>query len=93
MAKAPSDYIWQSQRMAKDCETIDCPAYDPIKDFKRDPTGVYVLIKVNLEKDRIEMALCTKEHEIFKIFRGRKCQDIYDAVFKHEKKNNYSFIP
>ena len=80
-------YHWSKQNLAKDCQIIDCPEYDPIKDFRRDPTGYYVLIKVNFETVRIEVAVCTKDHAIEKIFSGRKAQDIYEAIFNAEKKS------
>ncbi len=85
-------YVWESQRTAKACETIDCPEYDVYKDFKRDPTGFYVLVRINWHINRIEVAVCNKDHEIMKIFSGRKCQDVYDAIFKYEKKHSLTWF-
>ena len=83
---------WQTQKMTKDCEYVDCSEYDPREDFKRDPTGYYVLIRVNFEKLRIEAALCDKGHSIVKVFSGRKAPDIYNAIFSYEKKSNVEFF-
>src|SRR5437773_1420103 len=79
------DYVWHKQSVSPDLEIIDCPAYDPIKNFHRDPTGVYVLIRCDLEKSLIEVAICDKKHTIIKVFRGRKAQDLYYTLFEHEK--------
>ena len=86
MAKEQPSYVWAKQELAKDCETIDCRVYDEINDFKRDPTGFYVLIKTNFDIGRIEVAICDKDHKIVKIFRGKRTQDVYDAIFTYEKK-------
>lgn len=81
-------YHWAKQEMTENCEVIDCPEYDPIKNFTLDPTGFYVLIKVNFETVRIEVAVCSKDHKIVKIFSGRKSQDVYYQILQHEKKHN-----
>jgi hypothetical protein len=39
-------YVWHKQSIATDLEIIPCPAYHPIKNFHRDPTGAYVLIRM-----------------------------------------------
>ena len=72
--------------MAPKCESIDCPVYDPIKDFRRDPTGFYVLIRTDFVAMKIEAAVCDKAHKIVGIFRGAKAQDVYEGMFRHEKK-------
>ena len=72
MPTADPHYHWAQQKLAKNCETIDCAEYDPIKNFHRDPNGYYVLIKVNFITARIEVAICNKDHAIAKIFSGRK---------------------
>ena len=61
--------------------------YDPIKDFHRDPCGFYVLIRADKKNVLIEVAVCDKRHVIIKVFRGKKCQDVYQAIFNYEKKN------
>lgn len=77
---------------AEDCENIDCPENDPVKDFKRDPSGCYLLIRVNFETLRIEAAVCDKNHKIKRVFSGRKAQDIYSAIFREEKKTGTEFF-
>jgi len=88
MTEKYSPYTWKTQKLSDDCETLECPAHDNYKDFKRDPSGYYVLIKVNLELLKIELAISDKDHTIVQIFRGQKSQDIYNAIFQYEKKNN-----
>lgn len=82
------DYIWQKQSMAPHCETIDCSVYDDIKDFRRDPSGCYVLIRPDYAKKKIEVAICDKKHQIQMIFRGKKAQDLYEGIFQYEKKHS-----
>jgi hypothetical protein len=91
MTVKPS-YHWAKQTQAKDCEVIDCKEYDPIKNFSRDPSGVYVLIRPNFENARIEVAVCDKNHTIQKVFIGRRAQDIYHGIFEHEKKHKTSWF-
>jgi len=88
MNKEYSDYTWETQKLSDRCETFQCPEYDNYKDFKRDPGGVYVLIKVNFTVSQIEVGICNKDHVVIAIFRGRKSQDIYNAIFKYEKDHN-----
>ncbi len=85
MAQQP-EYVWQKQSMASNAEVIDCFVYDPIKDFARDPSGYYVLIKANSATQQIEVAICNKDHLIEAVFRGGKAQDLYEGIFRHEKK-------
>ena len=87
MTKKKPSHTWKTQTLSKDCETIDCPEADDYKDFKLDPSGFYVLIRVNLQRSLIEVAVCDKEHKITHIFQGRKSQDLYIAIFKYEKKH------
>ena len=72
--------------MAREAQTIDLPPYDPIQDFHRDPSGYYVLIRPDFTAMKIEVALCNKAHVIVRVFRGRKAQDLYEGIFKEEKK-------
>ena len=76
------------QTIAKDCQTVFCPDYDPIKNYKRDPSGYYILVRPNFATIKIELALCNKNNVIEKIFVGAKAQDIYDCIFAQEKKQN-----
>lgn len=86
------NYVWFKQSMSPDLELINCPDYDPIKDFHRDPTGVYVLIRCDMENLLIEVAICDKKHIIVKVFRGRKAQDIYYTIFEYEKKHKFKWF-
>jgi hypothetical protein len=86
MDKQKPPYHWTTQQLSDGCQISECPDYDNYKDFKRDPTGYYVLIKINFELSRVEVGICDKDHKIVGIFRGRKSQDIYNAIFKREKK-------
>jgi len=92
MDKEQSSCTRKTQKPAEDCQTVECPEYDVYKDFKRDPGGYYALIKVNFELSRIEVGICDKDHAIIQIFRGRKSQDIYNAIFKYEKDNNVEWF-
>lgn len=85
-------YHFSQQKKSKDCEIIHCQPYDNYKDFARDPSGVYVLIRVNLDESIIELALCNKDHDIELILTGRKAQDIYHALFTFEKKNKKNWV-
>ncbi len=80
------NYVWHKQSIAPDLEIVNCPVYDSLKDFRRDPTGVYVLIRCDSEEFLIEVAICDKKHTIIKAFRGRKSQDLYYTIFEYEKK-------
>lgn len=85
MSKKPPQFHWEKQTVDSHCEEIECPVYDEYKDFTLEPTGYYVLIRVNHEIKMIEVALCNKEHKIVKIFRGNSPQQIYHQIFKQEK--------
>ena len=92
MKKEPN-FVWKSQKMAGDCETIDCPEYDLYKSFKMEPTGFYVLIGLNFADYRIEVGIChNRDHKVEKIFSGRKAQDIYTAIFNYEKSHKLSWF-
>ena len=92
MTQVEPKFNWAKQNEALDFEVIECPDYDPYKDFKMEPTGHYALIKVNFELYRIEAGICNKEHKIIKVFRGKKPQDVYHAIFQYEKKNNLQWF-
>lgn len=91
---APKDiqYHWQKQSMAPDCRTVDCLAHDPLKDFHRDPSGFYVLIRTDFTAMKIEVAVCDKGHKIVRIFRGSKAQDLYEGIFQYEKKHGLAWF-
>ena len=86
------NYVWHKQVISPDLEIIDCPSYDPIKDFHRDPTGAYVLIRCDIEKHIIEVAICDKKHTIIKAFRGGKAQDLYFTIFEYQKKHKVKWF-
>ena len=88
MPAIKTSYHSTKQIIAKNCQTIVCPAVDPIRSFKRDPTGYYVLLRPNFATLQIELALCNKKHVIEIIFIGRKAKDIYDSVLMFEKRQN-----
>ena len=92
MSAKELSYNWAKQKIGKDHETILCKSYDPYKDFKRDSSGHYVLIKIDWHKALIEVGICNKDHEISKIFAGRRAQDIYDAIFSYEKKHKLNWF-
>ena len=85
MTEKYPDHTWKAQKLSKHCETVQCPDYDNLNDFKRDSSGAYVLIKVNFMVSQIEVGVCNKNHTVEQIFRGKKSQDIYNAIFKYEK--------
>jgi hypothetical protein len=86
------EYTWHKQTISTHFELIDCPGHDPLKDFHRDPTGAYVLIRCDTGNAMIEVAVCDKKHTILKAFRGRKAQDLYCAIFEYEKKHRLKWI-
>ena len=86
------NYVWQKQSTAPKCESIDCSVHDPIKDFHRDPSGFYVLIRPDFVTMKSEVAVCHKKHAIVKVFRGTKAQDVYEVMFRHEKKNGLTWF-
>ena len=92
MARKDVNYVWQKQSMAAGCTAVDCPAHDPIKDFHRDPSGFYVLVRTDFTAMRIEVAVCDKAHKIVGIFRGARAQDLYEGLFRHEKKNGLAWF-
>ena len=88
MTRPNDSSVWKKQSIHPNCEWIDCPPHDPIRDYKGEPTGVYVLIRVDQEGRSIEVALCDRDHRIFKVFRGQKSQDLYHTIFTHENPAN-----
>ena len=86
------NYVWHKQSLSPDLKIIDCLPHDPIKDFRRDPTGVYVLIRCDVKSAVIEVAICDKKHTIIKTFRGLQSQDLYCTIFEYEKKNKLKWF-
>ncbi len=83
---------WKKQTISEICQSIDCKKHDPIKDFVMDSTGCYVLIQVNQSENLIELAICSKIHEITHIFKGKTCQEIYYSIFEFEKNNKIEWF-
>ncbi len=86
-ASKSASSVWKKQTVHVKCVTVDCAPHHPIKDFTADPSGCYVLIRVDREAGRIEAAICNPNHEIVAVFRGRKCQDVYLAIFNVENRS------
>src|SRR5580698_3143824 len=86
------DYVWHKQVISPEFKIISCPVYDSIKDFRRDPTGVYVLIRCDRKNSSIEVAICDKKHVIVKAFQGRKAQDLYFTIFEYEKNHRLEWF-
>ena len=74
-----------------DFEVIECKSYDNYKDHKNDD-GCYVLIKVDFDHSEIHVAVCNYKHEILKMFKGKRSQDIYAAIFDYETKHNLKWF-
>jgi hypothetical protein len=75
----------------KDFEVINCKPYDDYKDHKNDNSS-YVLIKVDFEFYEIQVAILNYNHEILKVFKGKRPQDIYTAIFAYEKEHNFQWF-
>lgn len=76
----------KDKTVAKDFEVIQCKPYDDYKDHKNDD-GCYVLIKLDFEFFEIQVAICNYKHEIVKVFKGKRAQDIYTAIFDYDEKH------
>ena len=70
----------KDKTLSEDFEVIQCKPYDDYKDHKNDNT-CYILVKVDFEFYEIQVAICNYKHEIMKVFRGKRAQDIYTAIF------------
>lgn len=88
----PQRPSWVKNKLLhKDFEVIQCRAYDDYKDHKND-NSCYVLIKVDFEFYEIQVAICNYKHEIMKVFKGKRPQDIYNAIFGYEKEHNLQWF-
>ena len=85
-------YTWHKQTIAPDLKIIECPEYDSLKDFRRDPTGAYVLIRCDKQEGLIEVAVSDKKHTITHAFKGKKAQDLYVTIFEYEKKHKLKWF-
>jgi len=88
--KHKPDWI-KDKKVAEDFEIFEVPKWDDYKDFKTD-LGCYVLIKVYRDRHEIGVAICNYEHIILKEFRGRRAQDIYNAIFKYATDNKLKWF-
>ena len=87
MTPIPRPAWVKDKTLHNDFEVIPCRPYDDLKDHKND-NGCYTLIKVDFAAYEIQLAVLNYKHEILKLFRGRRPQDIYHAVFEYEKKHS-----
>lgn len=81
----------KDKKLHKDFEVIQCKPYDDYKDHKNDD-GCYTLIRVDFEFYEIQVAVLNYEHEILKVFKGKRPQDIYTALFEYDKKHKYGWF-
>ncbi len=81
----------KDKTIAEDFEVINCKPYDDYKDHKNDDS-CYVLIKVDFEFYEIQVAISNYQHEIIKVFKGKRPQDIYTAIFEYEKEHSLKWF-
>ena len=81
----------KDKKLAKDFEVIQCKAYDDYKDHQND-NFCYTLIRVDFEFYEIQVAICNYKHEILKVFKGKRPQDIYSAIFEYEKEHKLKWF-
>jgi len=91
MTEPPRPRWIKDKKLHKDFAVIACKPYDDYKDHDNDDAS-YALIKVDFEFYRIEVAICNYEHEILKVFTGRRAQDIYNEIFRYEKENKVEWF-
>lgn len=75
----------------KDFEVINCKSYDDYKDHKND-NACYILMRVDFEFYEIQVAICNYKHEILKVFKGKRPQDIYNVIFEYEKEHDLKWF-
>ncbi len=89
----PAKPHWvKDPKTGKEHEVIEASRWDDYKDFRLEPTGYYVLIKILWDRGQISVAICNKNNEIEKEFRGRRPQDIWSAIFNYEEKNKVQWF-
>lgn len=81
----------KDKTLAENFEVIECKPYDDYKDHKND-NACYILVKVDFEFCEIQVAICNYKHEIMKVFRGKRSQDVYNAIFDYEKEHNVEWF-
>ncbi len=73
-------------------EVITTPPYDDYKDFTLEPTGCYALIKILFDRHELSLAVCDRNHQILKEFRGKRSQDILHALFTYEREHHQEWF-
>ena len=91
MAQSERPKWVKDKTVANDFEVIECKPYDDYKDHKNDD-GCYVLIKVDFEFYEIQVAILNYKHEILRVFKGRRPQDIWQAIFTYMEKHNKNWF-
>ncbi len=81
----------KEKNISTDFEVIQCNPYNNYKDHQNDD-GCYVLIKIDFEHYEIQVAIVNYDHEITKVFKGRRGQDIYNTIFEYESQNNLNWF-
>ena len=89
----PQRPAWvKGKTVSADFQVIYCKEWDDYKDFKMEPSGYYVLIKILWDKGKLAVAVCNSKHEIEAAFEGRRIQDIYTAMFDFEEQNGRTWF-
>ena len=82
----------QKQKKAEDFEVIEAEPYDGMGDFRMEPSGHYVLIKILRDTKQIAVGICNKEHEILREFRGKNAEEVWHAIFTFEENNRIEWF-
>ena len=77
---------------SKEYEVVQTKPYDDYKDFKMEPAGHYIVVKLLWDRNQISVLVCSKDHEVVKEFRGRRAQDLYHAMFSYEEEHNLQWF-
>ncbi len=90
---SPERPAWvKDKKVGKDFEVIPVKEWDDYKDFRIESSGYYCLIRIEWDRGKISVAICNKDHELEKVFVGRRPQDIYAAIFDYEEKHNIQWF-
>lgn len=92
MEKPIAKFHWEKQKLDPQCRHIECDVYDPYKDFRMDPSGFYVLIRPNFETQRVDVAVCSSDHRIVRVFSGRNTAEVYHSIFETERKEGVQWF-
>ena len=91
MAQPPIPRWVKEKTVAKDFEVVQAQPYDDYKDHKNDD-GCYTLIRVDFEFNEIQVAICNYQHEIVRVFKGKRAQDVYHAIFEYETQHGLTWF-